>query len=444
MKKKRATMKNYLFKSQAKSNNTIMATKKKEESKKEVKAFDISMLKAGMAKAGFKLENLEEKDFGPPSEWIHTGSYILNAQLSGSIFGGIPNTRITEFAGDPGTGKTFVCLNLVREAQRLGYTVIYIDTEGALPEKTDMVNIGVDFNKFIPETEIYTVAKLSNYVVNLIEQCEKLRDQGVQPKILIIVDSVGMLTTDKELEDTVKGHDASDMGLKAKQLKKFFTLTVRRLCSLSIPMVFTNHVYSGGMYEAKKASGGQGHIFAASSILFFSKSHLKNDSEDEKKKTGIVAHSTPHKTRFAQPTNVDFYIEFKKGMNPFIGLEEYLSWEVCGIEKGKIFTQKDFEKEAAKSKIPESHPFTHVNKETGEVRDLVFVPASSGRWCIKHMGKSIPSESLLFNREVFTKEVLTELDEKGIQPNFKYPDTTRMFDEELFAPDLEEEEVAND
>lgn len=411
-----------------------MAKKQKEE---EVKPeFSMSMLKAGMAKAGFKLENLNEKNMGPPSEWINTGSYILNAQLSGSIFGGIANTRITEFAGDPGTGKTYLCLNLVREAQRMGYDVVYIDTEGALPEKIDMVNIGIDFEKFTPVDEIYTVAALSNYVLNLIVEVEKLVEKGIHPKILIVVDSVGMLTTDKELNDTIKGHDASDMGLKAKQLKKFFTLTVRRLCSLSIPMVFTNHVYAGGMYESKKASGGQGHIFAASSILFFSKSHLKNDEEDEKKKTGIVAHSTPHKTRFAQPTQVDFYIEFKKGMNPYIGLEKYFSWNVCGIEKGKIYTQKDFDKELAKnSKISEYFPFNFVDTNTGEVKDLVFVPSSTGRWCIKHLGKSIPSESQLFTRDILTKSVLIELDEKGIQPEFKYPDTTRLFDEDLFAAD---------
>lgn len=411
-----------------------MAKKQKEE---EVKPeFSMSMLKAGMAKAGFKLENLNEKNMGPPSEWINTGSYILNAQLSGSIFGGIANTRITEFAGDPGTGKTYLCLNLVREAQRMGYDVVYIDTEGALPEKVDMVNIGIDFEKFTPVDEIYTVAALSNYVLNLIVEVEKLVEKGIHPKILIVVDSVGMLTTDKELNDTIKGHDASDMGLKAKQLKKFFTLTVRRLCSLSIPMVFTNHVYAGGMYEAKKASGGQGHIFAASSILFFSKSHLKNDDEDEKKKTGIVAHSTPHKTRFAQPTQVDFYIEFKKGMNPYIGLEKYFSWNVCGIEKGKLYTQKDFDKELTKnSKIADYFPFTFVDNNTGEVKDLVFVPSSTGRWCIKHLGKSIPSESQLFTRDILTKSVLIELDEKGIQPEFKYPDTTRLFDEDLFAAD---------
>lgn len=411
-----------------------MAKKQKEE---EVKPeFSMSMLKAGMAKAGFKLENLNEKNMGPPSEWINTGSYILNAQLSGSIFGGIANTRITEFAGDPGTGKTYLCLNLVREAQRMGYDVVYIDTEGALPEKVDMVNIGIDFEKFTPVDEIYTVAALSNYVLNLIVEVEKLVEKGIHPKILIVVDSVGMLTTDKELNDTIKGHDASDMGLKAKQLKKFFTLTVRRLCSLSIPMVFTNHVYAGGMYESKKASGGQGHIFAASSILFFSKSHLKNDDEDEKKKTGIVAHSTPHKTRFAQPTQVDFYIEFKKGMNPYIGLEKYFSWNVCGIEKGKLYTQKDFDKELTKnSKISEYFPFTFVDNNTGEVKDLVFVPSSTGRWCIKHLGKSIPSESQLFTRDILTKSVLIELDEKGIQPEFKYPDTTRLFDEDLFAAD---------
>ena len=123
-------------------------------------------------------------------------------------------------------------------------------------------------------------------------------------------------------------------------------------------------------------------------------------------------------------------------MNPYIGLEKYFSWNVCGIEKGKLYTQKDFDKELTKnSKIADYFPFTFVDNNTGEVKDLVFVPSSTGRWCIKHLGKSIPSESQLFTRDILTKSVLIELDEKGIQPEFKYPDTTRLFDEDLFAAD---------
>lgn len=400
------------------------------------KPFNISMLAEGMAKAGFDLNTLKESDFVVPTEWISTGSYILNAQLSGSIYGGIPNTRIAEFAGDPGTGKTFVCLNLVREAQKMGYHVIYIDTEGALPEGPDMKRIGVNFDLMTVENEIYTVAKLSNYMVNLIEQCEKLVAQGTDPRVIVFVDSVGMLSTDKEVEDTARGHDASDMGLKAKQLKKFFTLTVRRLSNLKIPMIFTNHVYSGGMYEAKKASGGQGHVFAASNILFFSKSHLKNDPEEEKKKTGIIVHSQPYKIRFAQPTEIDFKIEFKKGMNKFDFLQEYVTWEECGIEKGKIVTKKDYDK----MKDAAGYPFEHVDKNTGEIRDLVFLPSSTGRWCVKHLGKSLPSESLLFNEEVFTDSVLQDLDKNIIQPGFKYPENVILKDDVLFSQDEEDEE----
>ena len=190
------------------------------------------------------------------------------------------------------------------------------------------------------------------------------------------------------------------------------------------------------MYEAKKASGGQGHVFAASNILFFSKSHLKNDPEEEKKKTGIIVHSQPYKIRFAQPTEIDFKIEFKKGMNKFDFLQEYVTWEECGIEKGKIVTKKDYDK----MKDAAGYPFEHVDKNTGEIRDLVFLPSSTGRWCVKHLGKSLPSESLLFNEEVFTDSVLQDLDKNIIQPGFKYPENVILKDDVLFSQDEEDEE----
>ena len=414
----------------------------KKESSYTKKPFNISMLADSMAKAGLKMELLSETGFGDVTEWIDMGCYVLNAQISGTIFGGVANNRITEFAGDPGSGKTFICLNLARRAQEMGYDVIYIDTEGAL-EKKQLQNFQINPEKFIIQDELDTVASVSNYMVNLIEGVEKLIDQGYAPKIMVFIDSIGMLSTEKEQEDTQKGHDASDMGLQAKQLKKLFRLITRRLSNCNIPLVFTNHVYSGGMYEAKKkASGGQGHIFAASSILFFSKSHLK-DKADKTEKIGIVGHSTPHKTRFAIPTEVDFHIRFYEGMNPYEGLENFVSWDACGIGKGKLYTQKMFEKE--KSKPANAQHYQHVDEKTGEISDLVFVPSETGRWCIKHLGKSVPSIDYLFTSEIFTKDVLVQLDEKVIKPTFEYPDQEklkRMKDDMVTLQDIESNEDA--
>jgi RecA/RadA recombinase len=411
-----------------------MAVKKKQLDKKK---FNITMLAEGMAKAGFKMDLLSDKGFGDPEEWINLGCYVLNAQTSGSIFGGIPSNRITEFAGDPGTGKTFLCLNLAREAQKMGYDVIYIDTEGAL-EKKQLENFEIDPAMFIKVDDLDTVASVSNYMVNLLEQTEKIIEQGYDPKFIIFIDSIGMLSTEKEQTDTQKGHDASDMGLQAKQLKKLFRLVTRRLSNCKIPLVFTNHVYAGGMYESKKASGGQGHIFAASTILFFSKSHMKEDKD----KTGIIGHSTPHKTRFAIPTPVDFHINFYEGMNPYIGLEQFVSWDACGIDKGKLMLAKDFAKE--KSKPARAISYELVDTNTGEVRDLVFIPSTTGRWCIKHLGKSVPSIEHLFTKEIFTMEVLQDLDNNVIKPTFEYPDQEklrRIKEDSLADAEVEEEEL---
>jgi RecA/RadA recombinase len=377
-------------------------------------SFSFAALDKELSKiAGFETGSiLSTNTFSEVDEWIPTGNYLLNAQISGTLFGGVPNSRSFGVMGDPGTGKSFFCLNVVREAQKIGYDVIYCDTEGAI-DKSGALKFGIDADR-IRYQPIQTVSQFQTFVANVLDMVKKVRAAGEKPKILLVLDSLGMLSTDKELADAMKGHNAADMGAKAKELRKLFRVITLDLTAAKIPLICTNHVYAGGGYvPTKESSGGDGPIFAMSVVSFLSKAQLKDGAGT---KTGIVVTSTLKKSRFTIPEQVKFHISFAHGMNPYVGLQDYVSWDSCGIERGKFEEVK--------------------NPETGK-KELVFKPsASSTRWGVKHLGKTVASTEL-FTDKVFTPEVLKMLDENVIRDKFKLPD---LADHTDILGDLDEQE----
>ena len=158
-------------------------------------------------------------------------------------------------------------------------------------------------------------------------------------------------------------------------------------------------MYAGGGYiPTKESSGGDGPIFAMSVISFLSKAQLKEGNSTTK--TGIIVTSNLKKSRFTIPEPVKFHISFLNGMNPYVGLQDFVSWEACGIGRGK---------------------FEEVKNAKGE-KEMVFTPSESAqaRWAVKHLGKTITS-SQLFTAEVFTEDVLRQLDENVIKKHFILP-----------------------
>lgn len=325
-----------------------------------------------------------------------------------------PNKRYyTQGISSHNTGKSFVCLNVAREAQKKGYDVVYCDTEGAI-DKTSAIKFGIDPNK-LRYQPIKTVTEFMTFVANLLDIVKKAKESGADPKILLILDSLGMLSTDKELRDAMEGKNAADMGAKAKELRKLFRVITLDLTAAKIPLICTNHVYAGGgFFPTKESSGGDGPIFAMSVISFLSKAQLKEGNSSTK--TGIIVTSNLKKSRFTIPEPVKFHISFANGMNPYVGLQDFVTWEACGIERGKLEEVK--------------------NKETG-AKEMVFTPnASSTRWAVRHLGKTVTS-SQLFTGEIFTEDVLKQLDENVIKKHFCLPnisspiDFTEALDSEL-------------
>jgi hypothetical protein len=166
-------------------------------------------------------------------------------------------------------------------------------------------------------------------------------------------------------------------------------------------------------YTPKGMSGGGGPEFSASIILMLSKGTLRDEN---KTTTGIIVRSKTRKNRLAKPIDIEFHISFHKGMNPYVGLEQFVSWDNCGVGRGNKLTEKEF----SKLKADESSLCSkfEVNGET-----FYFLPKKLGKnYIVRHNGDEVPVKEF-FSARLFTDDVLKELDEKIIKPTFKFPET---------------------
>lgn len=350
---------------------------------------------------------VELRGFSDIEEYISTGNYLLNAQMSGSLFGGYPNTRSIGIAGDSGAGKTFLCLNAVRELQHAGYHVFYIDTEGAI-DSSDYIKFGVDLLR-LKYLRLGLISEVKFFISDLIETIKE--NPGL--KLAVFVDSVGMLDTDKSRNDADKGKNAADMGLRSKEMRSLFKSFTLDLSNYKVPFIFTNHTYASmDQYTPKGMSGGGGPEFSASIILMLSKGTLRDEA---KATTGIIVRSKTKKNRLAKPIDIEFHISFHKGMNPYVGLETYVSWDNCGIGRGNILSEKEWSK-LKPAEQEDCKPF-ELKGET-----VYFQAKKLGKSYVnKFTGEAVPVREF-FSAKLFTDQVLHALDENVIRPLFKYPE----------------------
>ena len=335
---------------------------------------------------------MSDSTFSEVTEWIDTGNFHLNACVSGSLFGGWPNSRTCSIAGPSGTGKTFLVLNSVKRAIDMGYSVIYYDSEAAV-DKDQMEKFGIDVTK-VNYQPINTVQEFRTSVTTLTSKMQEIkRIGGKTPKVMMILDSAGNLATQKEIDDARSGSEKADM-TRSKVLKSIFRIIMTPLADLKIPFIFTNHTYQTQDFISRQvAGGGTGPEYAASIVLFLNKAQLK-DSGGEK--AGIIVTAKPNKNRFAKPTNIKFHLHFTEGMNRYVGLEQYIDWEEIGITKGVI--------------------------EKGEK-----IPKKTARnWICKHLDETVPN-SEFFSEKVFTQEVLEKI-EARIKHVFNYNTEERELD----------------
>jgi RecA/RadA recombinase len=196
---------------------------------------------------------------------IDTGAYILNAAMTGSIYGGVPNNKITCYAGEAAVGKTFFILQAVRcflESNPSG-AVFYFDTEAAVTKEM-MVSRGIDPKRVII-SEPETIQKFRHVALQVLDAYCK-QDRKERPPMMLVLDSLGQLSTNKEVEDSSAGSDTKDM-TKAATIKATFRVLALKLAKAGVPLLISNHVYETmSLYSTKKMGGGSGPLYLSSVV----------------------------------------------------------------------------------------------------------------------------------------------------------------------------------
>ena len=261
----------------------------------------------------------EGVEAGDVSNFIDTGSYIFNSLLSGTINGGLPANKITALAGESATGKTFFVLgvvdNFLKKNPDAG--VIYFESESALTK--DMIEErGIDSSRMI----IMPVTTVQEFRHQAIRVLDKYIEQDVSDRkpMLLVLDSLGMLSTTKEMEDTEAGKETRDM-TRSQIVKAAFRVLTLKLGKAQVPLIITNHTYDviGSMFPTKEMGGGSGLKYAASSIVYLSKRKEKDGTEI----IGNIIHCKNHKSRLTKENKmVDVRLTYDKGLDKHYGLLE--------------------------------------------------------------------------------------------------------------------------
>lgn len=269
--------------------------------------------------------------FNDPKYWVSTGNFALNYAVSSDFHKGIPLGKVTMLAGQSGSGKSYIASgNLVRNAQEAGYFVVLIDSENALDaEWLQALGVDTDESKLlkINAAMIDDVAKIISDFMKSFKSTYASVSREDRPKVIFIIDSLGMLLTPTDVNQFEAGEMKGDMGRKPKALNALVRNCVNMFGEWDIGLVCTNHSYaSQDMFDPDdKITGGQGFIYASSIVVAMRKLKLKED-EDGNKVTdvrGIRSQIKVMKSRYAKPfESVEVKIPWDTGMNPYSGLLE--------------------------------------------------------------------------------------------------------------------------
>ena len=307
----------------------------------------------------------EGVDAGDVSNFVDTGCYSLNALLSGTIHGGMPGNKITAIAGEAATGKTFfalgICKHFLDNDKDAG--VIYFESESAV-SKNMIEDRGVDSKRFV----VVPVATVQEFRAQAIKVVDKYLEQPEDKRkpLMFVLDSLGMLSTTKEMQDTAEGKETRDM-TRSQIVKSTFRVLTLKLGKANIPMIMTNHTYDviGSMFPQKEMGGGSGLKYAASSIIYLGKRKVKDGTEV----VGNIIHCKNYKSRLTKENaQIDVMLTYEKGLDKYYGLLD------IAVEEGI------FKKVSTRIETPD--------------------------------GKKVFGKNIIENpEEYFTKEVLEKIDE---------------------------------
>ena len=287
------------------------------------KPFDLSKFRKDITKS---IEGLSI-GFNDPTDWISTGNYALNYLISSDFNKGVPLGKVTVFAGESGAGKSYICSgNLVRHAQEQGIFVVLVDSENALDESW-LHALGVDTSEEkLLKLNMAMIDDVAKTISEFMKGYKTLPEDS-KPKVLFVIDSLGMLLTPTDVNQFEAGDMKGDMGRKPKALTSLVRNCVNMFGSQNVGLVATNHTYqSQDMFDPDdKISGGQGFIYASSIVVAMRKLKLKEDEDGNKitEVRGIRSACKIMKTRYAKPfESVQVKIPYDTGMSLYSGLTD--------------------------------------------------------------------------------------------------------------------------
>ena len=268
-------------------------------------------------------------DIDETETYVDTGSYIFNGLISGSIFGGVSNNKITAIAGESSTGKTFFSLAVVKnflDSNPDAYC-LYFDTEAAV-NKTLLASRGIDLDRLVV-VNVVTIEEFRTKALKAVDIYLKTNTEDRKP-CMFVLDSLGMLSTEKEIKDALDDKQVRDM-TKSQLVKGAFRMLTLKLGQANIPLIVTNHTYDviGSYIPTKEMGGGSGLKYAASTIIYLSRKKEK----DGKEVIGNIVKAKTHKSRLSKENkevNIRLYYD-DRGLDRYYGLLEL--GEIGGIWK---------------------------------------------------------------------------------------------------------------
>jgi RecA/RadA recombinase len=280
----------------------------------------LNFLKQIVKESGNKFASIVEDgiDGADVAGFVDTGSYAFNALLSGSLYGGVADNKIIALAGESATGKTYFTLGIVAQFLKNNPEgmVLYFDSEQAVT--SDMFEgRGVD-SKRVAVFPVATIEEFKTQCVSIVDKILEM-DESERKPMMIVLDSLGMLSTEKEMNDSAEGKNVRDM-TRAQGVKATFRVLTMKLGKARIPLVMTNHTYDvvGAYVPTKEMGGGSGLKYAASTIVYLSKKKEKNADGDV---IGNIIHCKLYKSRLTKENQmVDVQLNYDSGLNRYYGL----------------------------------------------------------------------------------------------------------------------------